>query len=214
MRITAVTAQKHDPERVNLYIDGDFRCGLCIQTAADFGLAPGRELSPRELNDIAAADAYPAALNAALDYASRTNAKSRSEFLARLSDFPEKAAQAAVKRMEELGYIDDAALAAQIVKRGLANGEGPFMLKKRLYEKRISEELIQAALYDISPGQEEGAASALRRFPQKTGEPAARQRARAYAYLARRGFSSELIRQTLELLPAEYYDEAGYYDDI
>ena len=66
MRITAVTAQKHDPERVNLYIDGEFRCGLCIQTAADFGLAPGRELSPRELNDIAAADAYPAALNAGL----------------------------------------------------------------------------------------------------------------------------------------------------
>ena len=60
MRITAVTAQKHNPERVNLYIDGEFRCGLCIQTAADFGLAPGRELSPRELNDIAAADAYPA----------------------------------------------------------------------------------------------------------------------------------------------------------
>ena len=89
------------------------------------------------------------------------------------------------------------------------------MLKKRLYEKRISEKLIQAALYDISPGQEEGAAvNALRRFPQKTGEPAAKQRARAYAYLARRGFSSELIRQTLELLPAEYDDEAGYYDDI
>lgn len=214
MRITAVTAQKHDPERVNLYIDGEFRCGLCIQTAADFGLAPGRE-AHRELNDIAAADAYPAALNAALDYASRTNAKSRSEFLARLLDFPEKAAQAAVKRMEELGYIDDAALAGQIVKRGLASGEGPFMLKKRLYEKRIPEELIQEALYDISPEQEEeAAANALKRFPQKTGEPAAKQRARAYAYLARRGFSSELIRQTLELLPAEYDDEAGYYDDI
>ena len=166
MRITAVTAQMHDPERVNLYIDGEFRCGLCIQTAADFGLAPGRELSPRELNDIAAADAYPAALNAALDYASRTNAKSRSEFLARLSDFPEKAAQAAVRRMEELGYIDDAALAGQIVKRGLASGEGPFMLKKRLYEKRLPEALIQEALYDISPEQEEeAAANALKRFP-------------------------------------------------
>ena len=99
------------------------------------GAAPGRELSPWELNDIAAADAYPAALNAALDYASRTNAKSRSEFLARLSDFPKKAAQAAVKRMEELGYIDDAALAAQIVKRGLANGERAFMLKKAAVRK-------------------------------------------------------------------------------
>ena len=150
-----------------------------------------------------------------MDYASRTNAKSRSEFLARLSDFPKKAAQAAVKRMEELGYIDDAALAGQIVKRGLASGEGPFMLKKRLYEKRLPEALIQEALYDISPEQEEeAAANALKRFPQKTGEPAAKQRARAYAYLARRGFSSELIRQTLELLPAEDAEEDLYCDDI
>ena len=89
------------------------------------------------------------------------------------------------------------------------------MLKKRLYEKRLPEARIQEALYDISPEQEEeAAANALKRFPQKTGEPAAKQRARAYAYLARRGFSSELIRQTHELLPAEYDDEAGYYDDI
>ena len=195
MRITAVTAQKHDPERVNLYIDGEFRCGLCIQTAADFGLAPGRELSPRELNDIAAADAYPAALNAALDYASRTNAKSRSEFLARLSDFPEKAAQAAVKRMEELGYLNEAAYAARIVEVYSARGFGEKKLRDELYRRGVPREEWDEALARV-----EDSTQAIDDFLQKkltgwTGDR--KQLQKVTAALARRGFSWSDIRDAL-----------------
>src|SRR3954463_3097454 len=51
-RITAVEPQKRHPDRVSLFLDGRFACGLSEETASLCGLAVGRDLSPEEMGRI------------------------------------------------------------------------------------------------------------------------------------------------------------------
>ena len=44
MKITSVTAQRNDPDRVNIAIDGEFAFGLSADLALEAGLHAGLEL--------------------------------------------------------------------------------------------------------------------------------------------------------------------------
>jgi regulatory protein len=54
--ITAIETQRRDPERVNVYLDGEFAFGFSRLVAVSRGLVEGRSLSPAEVEALRAED--------------------------------------------------------------------------------------------------------------------------------------------------------------
>lgn len=52
MRITAVTAQQKDKNRVNIMVDGKYRFSLDIFQYADLGIKIGKDYTDEELTEL------------------------------------------------------------------------------------------------------------------------------------------------------------------
>lgn len=116
--------------------------------------------------------------------------------LARGGHSPEEI-ESVLRRLTERGYLDDAAYAAEWVRLHQARrGLGPARLARELQARGLPEEQIRAALQGLAaerPAAEAAAAAAARRLPSLRGLPGPVASRRLAGYLARRGFSTELI---------------------
>ena len=72
MVITKIEYQKKDPERVNIYVDGKFFCGISIDTLALENLYEGLEVDDNLLDRILKEDLEKRFLNRAVEYLSHT----------------------------------------------------------------------------------------------------------------------------------------------
>ena len=52
MKITALEPQKNNPERLNLHVDGEFRCGIALEIVMGAGLRVGDEITPERLAEL------------------------------------------------------------------------------------------------------------------------------------------------------------------
>jgi regulatory protein len=105
--------------------------------------------------------------------------------------------EAAVERLIEAGAVDDERFALRFAadKREL-RGWGPDRIREALSGRRVSRDLIDAALADEEPSaQLERAIALLERRPELPAD--APSRARAVAYLARRGYDSEIAHDAV-----------------
>ncbi len=123
--------------------------------------------------------------------------RSRAELSARLSaaGHPEPELRAALGRLAELGYLDDARLAAAEVAR-FRGRLGPAGAEAKLLGRGLSPELAKGAAEALRAG-EASAARALcaERYGAPPFEP--KVLARAARFLAGRGFSAEVVEALL-----------------
>jgi regulatory protein len=104
-----------------------------------------------------------------------------------------------IKKLESCNYLDDATYAEMVV-RGKQRSHGRIALKQTLRQKGVSEQVIDEALEGLSAEQEQKAACALlqkQAWRFKGGDPR-KNYAKAYAYLARRGFNVDCVNHALE----------------
>ncbi|NLB12267.1 recombination regulator RecX, partial [Candidatus Dojkabacteria bacterium] len=52
MKVTKLVSQKRDPDRVNMYIDEEFFCGISLDGIAKFNIYLGKELEESDLEEI------------------------------------------------------------------------------------------------------------------------------------------------------------------
>ncbi|MCL6618322.1 regulatory protein RecX [Thermomonas hydrothermalis] len=103
------------------------------------------------------------------------------------------AAAAAVRRLAEDGWQDDARFAAALVRARAASGYGPAYVRAELSTHGVPAELIDQALKEIDDWADVARDLVRRRHPQAlTGDREARNR--AAALLLRRGFDMDLVR--------------------
>lgn len=146
----------------------------------------------------------------ALQYAFRALAQralSEHELRARLHkrDVPDDEAERVVARLRELGYLDDAALAkAASEKRFLGTARIRFELKRRGVEREAVDEALAAR----DPQREREEARALVERHKDRFARGRDPRARAFAFLARRGYSSDVIWSALAGLAQESAEDA------
>src|SRR5579864_7980530 len=76
--VTGVQAQKHDSERVNVYLDGSFAFGVSLLVAVAEGLREGTTLSEAQIAALRSDDDVEKALAKALNFLS-FRARSRRE---------------------------------------------------------------------------------------------------------------------------------------
>ena len=70
MKITGLKVQSKDKNRCNLYIDGDFKCGISVDSVYKYGLKIGTEITEDILNDIMINSQKSIELSKAISYVS------------------------------------------------------------------------------------------------------------------------------------------------
>jgi regulatory protein len=207
--VTAVRAQKRDPDRVAIHIDGEFAFGLAAELAVRAGLRKGLALSAAEQTALLSDEQRARARGAALElisYRPRTEAEIRRRLQQR--GFDAAVVEEAVARMRELGYLDDEAYVRTFVAERLrTRGHGPARLRADLLRRGASPVLIDSALAEFVT-REDLHAAALRhatgRWKRLTREAdPQKRRKKLYDFLVRRGYDFEMIREVLEVLERE-----------
>ena len=123
-------------------------------------------------------------------------ALSKGELRQRLeARFPEHEVEAALKRLSELGYVDDRRLAFDRAEDALANGRGPELIAERLSKAGIDPPIVAEALAALSSRVEQACLDLLR---ARLGQaPDARALVRARRLALGRGFDEELVESLL-----------------
>ncbi len=190
--ITAITQQKRNPNRVNIYLDGIYAFPLAKIVAAWLKL--GQELSPEKIAELQAKDGVEAALQRALNFISY-RPRSVAEVQRNLKKFevaPE-VIEAVVQRLQANGLLDDADFARRWVEdRAAFKPRGARALRMELRLKGMPDSLIDDAVQDID---EHALASqaAERKVRQLQGLDWETFRNKLGAHLARRGFGYDTV---------------------
>lgn len=211
-KITAIAAQAHDSQRVNLFVDGAFALGISLATLAREGLFVGKELDDEGWARLeAAAHAEKAMLAAARLLDARPRSAAEIRLRLRRKAFDPAIAEQAIERLTDLGLLDDAAFSRYWVEnRQSFRPRGRLALRDELRRKGVARDTIEQAIADAEaeaePDAEQARAeqvarNALRRYADSP-DRATFQR-RLGGLLQRRGFSLDVIRPILGILWSE-----------
>jgi regulatory protein len=209
--ITALEVQKRNKQRVNVFIDGEFAFGLSLIEAAR--LRKGQVLSEAEIAGLHAEDIVQQALDSAahfMSYRPRSIQEVRRNL--KEKDLSPEAIEAAVSRLQEMGYLDDEAFARFWVKN--RNEFKPLShraLRQELRQKGIADAIISGVLseqneFDMAY---QAASSHLRKLRNRTLREF---RQKMSAFLQRRGFTYSTVEEVVSRLKTELEaDDPDYF---
>jgi regulatory protein len=204
--ITALRAQAHDSQRVNIFIDGAFALGVSLTTLSKARLYVGKTLTDEEFARLEHAEqgskAYQAALRL-LEARPRSTAELRDRL--RRKEFAPEAIDQAVERLEELGLLDDRAFARMWVENRQAyRPRGPAALRNELQRKGVDRAVVDQVLSNeaLTGDQSAHAAELARSVVHKYAHADSRATfmRRLGGFLQRRGFDFETIRPIIDQL--------------
>jgi regulatory protein len=208
MKITAIEPQQKNPQRMNVYLDGEFAFGLATIVAA--WLKVGQELSDEKVASLKAEDegevTYQKALHF-ISYRPRSSAEVRQNLTKR--GVSESLAEETVNRLLSAGLVNDEAFArAWVENRNTFRPRGKPALRMELRRKGLGDETIQSVL-DEQVDEEALAFEAARKYARRlAGLEWPEFRQKLGGFLARRGFSYT----TLALVVSEVWKETQTAD--
>ncbi len=200
-KVTDIKHQRHDPNRVSVFLDDVFAFGLSTDLLVELGLYVGVELLETQTEDMLAADEIKRATAAALQLLS-FRARSEGEITTRLRqrEFGAAAIEGAIVRLREWHYVDDADFATRWVEnRQQHRPRSTRMLAHELRGKGVAPETIEETLA-VAGVDEVGDARELvvrQRIKYASLEPDVQTR-RISGFLARRGYAYDVIRRAME----------------
>jgi len=195
--ITALKVQKRNPQRVNIYLDGEYAFGLARITVA--WLQIGQELSDVKIAQLQAQDSQEVAIQKALhflDYRPRSSAEVRKNL--EKHGFSEEVIAAVFERLERNGLVNDRKFAQTWVdNRSEFRPRGRRLLSMELHQKGLEDETIEAALTELDE-EELAYQAALKQARKLRNLPRLEFRRKLFGFLARRGFGYDVIEPLLE----------------
>jgi len=217
-KITALTAQKKNHERVNVYLDGEFAFGLARIVSA--WLQVGQELSEEKIASLQSADSLEAAYQNAirfLSYRDRTEAEVSQHL--RQKGVPEELISQVLDRLHHSKLIDDQRFAKRWVEnRSEFRPRSRRALDYELQRKGVQKQAIQQALesFDEDEMAYRAVQKQYRKF-QNLEWPEFRRK--MVAFLARRGFTYEttapiVARVWAEHSPSEAPEDILPYEEV
>lgn len=205
-QITAIQVQKRNPQRANIFLDGEFAFGLALIEAAK--LSKGQFLSEEAIAALQVADEEERAYELALGFLSY-RPRSQAEVARRLSQkgFAEPSIEAVLDRLSRSGLLDDEAFARYwISNREQFKPRGQFALRYELRQKGIASDIIDTLLDQVDDRQNAYQAALQRLDRWRRLEPEQARR-KLDSYLRRRGFSYETIQGVWERIQAEHIED-------
>ena len=194
--ITALTTQKRNAERINVFLDGQFAFGLAA--AAATGLRTGQVLSEQDISDLQQKDDFQKARKSAVHLISRRPCSVEEvRRNLRKKSFDDLLIDQVLDQLIAVELLDDAAFAAYWVEQREAfKPRSRLALRQELHQKGVQRVVIDTALEQVDE------VSAARQVAEKQ----ARQwtllskdeyRIKLGRFLQRRGFPYDVIVDTI-----------------
>lgn len=213
MKITSISAQARNPDRVNVSVDGKYRFSLDIAQAVELGVKIGREYSEEELAELETESQFGKLYARTLEYCLMRlhSAREVRDYLYRKTrvtkykskktgELKERAgvsqsiATRVFDRLVDKGYIDDEKFARYWAEnRSQTKGASQRKLQAELRAKGVESSIIDAALAETGRSDEDELAKII---AKKRGKYTDDQK--FMQYLARQGFSYDDIKAALQ----------------
>ena len=201
MIITKLEVQAKHKDRVSIYVDGEFYCGMTLFSAMKYHLKEGVEIDKERLDFLKETTENENACEKGLKYlskAQKTEKELRTYLLSKGFDSPN--VNYAISKLKEYEYINDEKYAKNYIKFK-SNTEGKKKIEFELKNKGIKDAIIQKSFeeftFDDAP---------IRKLAEKylsNKQLDIKTKQKAYRYLASKGFSSEEIMPILN----DYFNE-------
>lgn len=215
MKITALTAQQKQANRVNVMVDGVYRFSLDVFQVAELGIRVGKEYTEQELVELETESQFGKLYGRALEYTMMrphsarevrdylwrktrtTKYKSRQGEIKEREGVSQTVADRVFGRLTEKGYIDDEKFARFWVEnRHQRKGSSVRKLRSELQAKGVESSIIDTALASTTRSDEDELAKIIAkkraRYPDEQ---------KFMQYLARQGFSYDDIKEALSRRP-------------
>lgn len=195
-KITALSAQVKNPDRVNVFIDGAFAIGLALPVAV--GLRLGQEISQAELEQLDHRDEVHRARERVLGLlARRPRSSTEIKRYLRRQEIDDESIQTVIDDLTEAKLIDDDAFAAfWVEQRETFRPRSRLALRQELSRKGVDRQIVTEALSELDE------AEIARRVAQKQagrwrGLPEDEWRAKMTRYLMRQGFPYDIASEAV-----------------
>lgn len=212
MKITALTAQQRDPNRINVMVDGKYRFSLDISQVVSLGVKVGREYTDAELSEIEGESQFGKLYARALEYClmrphskrevrdylwrktreTRYKSRKTGEIKLRNGVSPELTDRVYEKLIEK-GYLDDEKFARYWVEnRNLTKGASQRKLSSELAAKGVERGIVEQLLAESSRTDEGELQKIIAKKRAKYSDEQ-----KLMQYLARQGFGYDDIKRAL-----------------
>lgn len=204
-KITGIKKGKGRGQRVNVYLDGKFALSILAETALKEGLKTGQEITESQLETLTGLDRYQRCHNAAVRYLGY-RPRSEAEIRQRLQrhGFDGEVMDKTLARLKEQGLVDDTAF-AQFWKenRETFSPRSRRLTTLELKRKGLSSDIIEQVISEFDD-RESAYRAALHKVNRLLKTDYQDFRQRLGAYLGRRGFSYDIIKETTERVWKEH----------
>lgn len=207
MKITDISIQVHNPDRVNVSVDGKYRFSLDIAQVTDLGVKKGRELSEAELAELETESQFgklyaraleyclmrPHSVREVRDYLWKKTRDRKSKEGKVIEGYSPTLADRVLQKLQQKHYIDDEKFARWWVEnRNVVKGTSLRKLTAELRSKGVAGEIIEGVLGESGRSDTDElqkiVAKKRARYPDEQ---------KLMQYLARQGFDYDAIKQAL-----------------
>jgi regulatory protein len=200
--ITKIEKQKKNSKRWNLYVDGEFACGISEDTFLNFGFRTNDEISENTLDEVKRFDEYQFAKKSALDFLAY-RIRSRKEIVDKLKakKISAETIEKTIAHIEKLGLINDEEFAKLLVQSSTGkNPSGKSVIRQKLYKKGISKDIIEKVITETFNEKKELTLvlDIFSKYKKKlAGLDKIHKRKKMFEHLARKGFDFDIINEVL-----------------
>jgi len=202
-QITDIKPQKKDPKRFNIYVDGKFAFALPFEALAKEGLEIDQQISQEEIDKLVKENEFLKVYDRVLkffSYRPRSGKELKDWF--KRKQVGEETQEMILQKMKQLGYLNDEEFSRWwIEQRTTFRPAGTRLLAMELRQKGISREIIDKLLITnnelLITERTLALKIAQKKWEKLRGLSHQEARRKIGAFLARRGFSWETIKEVV-----------------
>jgi regulatory protein len=200
--ITKIEKQKKNSKRWNLYIDGEFACGISEDTFLNFGFRTNDEISEDILIEVKRFDEYQFAKKSALDFLAY-RIRSKKEIIDKLKskNISKETIEKTIEHLEKIELINDEEFARLLVQSSTGkNPAGKSVIRQKLFKKGISKDITEKVLKETFTENNEKSLllDVFNKYKSRLiGLDRNHKRKKMFEHLARKGFDFDIINEIL-----------------
>ncbi len=194
--ITDLKPQVKNKERVSVYLNGSYYCGLDLATTVKYRLKIGQEIEEGKIAEIQASSELQTCFDSALNLITAT-VKTEKEIVERLikKGYLPKITLETVEKLKNYGYINDFDYANRYVET-YKNTQGKRLIALKLKQKGVSQEDAEKAVSTIENQSEQAYILARKYMKNKVVDKKNLQK--CYKHLLSKGFDYDECKFAIE----------------
>ena len=195
MLITKIEVQKRNKNRVNLYLNEEFFCGLSLETVVRNHLKEGQNISEQSIEYLKNETEKQVALEKATGYISKCQkTKKQIKDYLQKKGFDDEICDYALEKLGEYHFVDDELFAKSYVKaKGKTSGRKK--LSYELKQKGVEEQIINDCIENFC--EDEKTVNVVLEKYLKNKPLDIKTKQKAFRYLMSHGYSADVASSAI-----------------